>query len=119
MPSARLLASAFSLVALAVASVPAAAADDLPVPDVSFSLCNTYTSQWDSDRDGSAETWTFCTTPQCGCMCPAVGTLIQIATPDQQRNFLVVASCQSGYGTSTEAGNGYPGVTVTPIVYLP
>ena len=117
MPLRFLLANA-SLLFLAAASVPLAAAEELPVElNTAMAMCDTYHASWDSDKDGKAEAWTFCATPPCGCNCPAAGALVQVATPTEQRNYLVVGSCQSGYGTSTEAGDGSVGVKVTPVLY--
>ena len=77
--------------------------------------CRNYS--WDYDHDGQAETWQTCSTPQCGCMCPVVGGIVQIEALGQEHNVLGFASCQSGYGTSTESeGDGSVGVRVTPIV---
>ena len=76
-----------------------------------------YDYQWDSDHDGQAENWHSCGTPPCGCYCPVVGLVLHIAAGSQEKNVAVWASCQSGYGTSGESGDGSFGATVTPVIY--
>ncbi|MEA3135807.1 MAG: hypothetical protein QOJ26_472 [Thermoplasmata archaeon] len=77
--------------------------------------CRTYA--WDSDGDGHAENWQTCSTPQCGCMCPVVGGVIQLEAAGSEQNVAAFGSCQSGYGTSSESSDGSVGVRVTPRLY--
>ena len=74
--------------------------------------CRSY--GWDSDKDGRAEAWQTCSTPQCDCMCPVVGGVIQLEAAGQERNTYAFGSCTAGYGTSTESSDGSVGVRVTP-----
>lgn len=53
---------------------------------------------------------------ECGCMCPYVGAGVQIEAAGQERGAFVVASCQSGYGTTTGPADGGEPVQVFPIV---
>lgn len=49
-------------------------------------------------------------------MCPYVGAGVQVEAAGQERGAFVVASCQSGYGTTSDAADGGSPVTVFPIV---
>ena len=76
--------------------------------------CGTFTANYDGGSD--SDTWSYCATPQCGCMCPYVGAAVVVEAAGQERGAFVVASCQSGYGTTSgPADDGAP-VTVVPIV---
>lgn len=71
-----------------------------------------------ANRDGGSDsdTWNYCATAQCGCMCPYVGAGVQIEAAGQERGAFVVASCQSGYGTTNGPADGGEPVQVFPIV---
>ncbi|HUR25306.1 MAG TPA: hypothetical protein VM327_04735 [Candidatus Thermoplasmatota archaeon] len=76
--------------------------------------CGTFTANYDGGSD--SDTWSYCATPQCGCMCPYVGAAVVVEAAGQERGAFVVASCQSGYGTTSgPADDGSP-VVVVPIV---
>ncbi len=86
--------------------------------DAGITDCRSY--QWDQDRDGQKESWSTCSTPECGCMCPVVGGILTVTANGEEKSYAVYASCQSGYGQGSEpAGDGQP-VRFTPIAwYLP
>ena len=77
--------------------------------------CRNYS--WDYDNDGRAESWQTCSTPECGCMCPVAGAVVQLEALNQEQNVMYFGSCQSGYGRSTEGSDGSIGVRVTPFAY--
>jgi hypothetical protein len=84
--------------------------------DTAVALLDCRSYSWDYDHDGQSESWQTCSTPQCGCMCPVVGGIVQLEALGQEHNVLAFASCQSGYGSSTESeSDGSVGVRVTPI----
>lgn len=109
-----LVASALLLLGLAAA--PSASAADLPLDMAQPSIleCGSFTANRDGGAD--ADTWSYCATPQCGCMCPYVGAGVQVEVAGQERGAFVVASCQSGYGTQQGGADGGSPVTVFPIV---
>jgi hypothetical protein len=110
---------ALTLLLLGLTAVPAAQASDLPVelsaePGLGLLECGSFLA----NRDGGSDwdTWSYCGTPQCGCMCPYVGAGVQVEAAGQERGAFVVASCQSGYGTQQGGADGGSPVTVFPIV---
>lgn len=103
---------AATLLLLGLAAVPnSQAAADLQQTVLD---CGSFAANYDGGSD--SDTWTYCATPQCGCMCPYVGAAVVVEAAGQERGAFVVASCQSGYGTmSGPADDGAP-VAVVPIV---
>ena len=104
---------------LGFATVPNAAAEDLPDAPIDlapppFLECGSFGANHDGGSD--SDTWTYCATPQCGCMCPYAGAGVQVEAAGQERGAFVVASCQSGYGTQRGSADGGLPVTVFPIV---
>ena len=102
---------AAALVLLGLAAVPNAAAQDI---EQTILECGTFTANHDGGSD--PDLWSYCATPQCGCMCPYVGAGVQVEAAGQERGAFVVASCQSGYGTQGGSADGGLPVTVFPIV---
>lgn len=104
-----LVASGFVLLGLAAA--PNAAAVDI---QQTLLDCGSFQANYDGGEN--PDTWNYCATPQCGCMCPFVGAGVMVEAAGQERGAFVVASCQSGYATTQgNADGGFP-VTVFPVV---
>lgn len=105
------------LLLLGLAAAPPASAAGLP-SDVSAQPAILDCGSFSANRDGGSDydTWTYCGTPECGCMCPYVGAGVQVEAAGQERGAFVVASCQSGYGTQQGGADGGAPVTVFPIV---
>jgi hypothetical protein len=111
-PRSLTVAGLVALLCLVATPNAVAEGTDASAAEVSVLDCRTYA--WDSDGDGHAESWRTCSTPQCGCMCPVAGGMIQLEAAGQENNAGVFASCQSGYSTSSESSDGSVGVRVTP-----
>lgn len=109
----RLLFASLAIALVGLAAVPNAAAQELPV-DVAQTLCPAY--RFDAQQDGNAETWTLCSTPQCGCYCPYVGAGVVVEAAGEQAGAVAIASCQTVVGYTLGPADGGAPVTVLPYV---
>src|ERR1044072_3124623 len=96
----RLLFATLALGLFGLATVPNAVAAD-PGLDASVSLLQCWTTSFDAQHDGNAETWSECSTPTCGCNCPYVGAgvVVEAAPIDRQ---VGVAAVTSGWQTDRQ-----------------
>lgn len=111
---------AAALLLLGLSAVPNTQAAELPSLPIDLQVqpalleCGSYQANRDGGSD--SDTWTWCATPQCGCMCPYAGAGVQIEAAGQERGAFVVASCQSGYGTTNGPADGGEPVQAFPVV---
>lgn len=111
---------ALGVLLMGLATLPNAAAD--PAADAasaSIGLLQCYSYSFDADHDGSADPWTECSTPACGCNCPYVGAgaVIEAAPLDREVGvFAITSGCQTAYGTEQSPSDG--GFAVTPLVFV-
>lgn len=118
--NSRLLFVTFATALVGLGAMPNAAAQDLP--DLPFDVavqpalleCGSFVANHDGGED--SDVWNYCATPQCGCMCPYVGAGVVVEAAGQERGAFVLASCQSGYGTTQGPADGGAPVTVFPLV---
>jgi hypothetical protein len=110
-PMMKQILVASGLLLLGLAAAPSASAADVQQTILD---CGSFTANHDGGSD--ADTWSYCATPQCGCMCPYVGAGVVVEAAGQERGAFVVASCQSGYGTTGGSADGGSPVTVFPVV---
>jgi hypothetical protein len=102
------LLAALGLAMVAFALVPeVTATQQIPGLDCS------YVYSWDSDGDGNAESWRYCATAQCGCMCPYTGIAVELAADGTDHETAVVLGCQSAVGTAAEPSDADPTPHVT------
>lgn len=95
------LVAALGLAVLAFALVPeASATTQVPGLDCGINVL------WDSDGDGNAESWHYCATAQCGCMCPYTGIAVELTADGTDHETAVVLGCQSAVGTASEPADG-------------
>ena len=117
----RLLFATLALGLFGLATVPNAVAAD-PGLDASVSLLQCWTTSFDAQHDGNAETWSECSTPTCGCNCPYVGAgvVVEAAPIDRQVGVAAVTSgCQTAYATTNGPADGNDGTTGLPVTVWP
>lgn len=108
---------AFALVLLGLSAVPNATAQDLGLDLADPGVFDCWSYSADAQHDGSAETWTTCSTPACGCDCPYVGAGVVVEAADQQTGVAAATSgCQTAYATTRGEADGGAPATVWPIL---